>query len=98
MSNEIWLPVIGFEGLYEVSNQGRIKSLPRIMNAESGQGYKGKMKTISTQKNGYARVNLHRNAKSCPQHVHRVVALAFIPNNNPEEKDCVNHKDGNKLN
>lgn len=85
---EIWKPVIGFEGLYEVSNLGNVKSLPR-------KRCKGKVLIPHINK-GYEYVHLCMNGNTSYVKVHRIVAMAFlqsIPN-----KTHVNHIDGNKLN
>lgn len=84
---ELWNDIIGFDGLYQVSNFGKVKS------------YKRKNKTVlkeSLSKKGYKRVILYKNNKQFYYSVHRLVATAFIPN--PENKPHINHKDGNKLN
>lgn len=88
LSDEIWRPVCGFEGLYEVSDQGRIKSLKR--NTTSG----GIIKTHVNR--GYVYSHLCKNGKHRNVKVHRAVAEAFIPN--PDNKPEVNHKDENKSN
>lgn len=85
---EIWMPVVGFEGLYEVSNVGRVKSLKR--NTTSG----GIMNTNINK--GCEYVHLCKNGKHYIGKVHRLVARAFIPN--PECNRDVNHKDENPLN
>lgn len=89
-AREIWKPVKGYAGLYEVSNLGRLRSLPR-------KGTKGGIisPTYSNTKH-YAHVPLTKNAKVRTVSLHRIVAEAFIPN--PENKPQVNHKDGNKRN
>ena len=87
MKKEIWKPVVGYEGLYEVSNWGRIKSIKfgkeRILNP-------------GTNSCGYLHVGLYKNGKRKIFLVHRLVAEAFIPN--PNNLPCINHKDENKLN
>lgn len=90
MENEIWKPVGGYEGLYEVSNFGRIKSLncynykyPRIMK-------------LGKRTDGYLCVGLSKNNQTKTKSVHRLVAEAFIPN--PDNLEMVNHKDENKTN
>lgn len=83
---EIWKDIPEYEGLYQVSNQGRVKSLFR---------YKKVLKP-NILKNGYETVELFKNKSSRRMLVHRLVAMAFIenPNNLPQ----VNHKDENKQN
>lgn len=89
MADEIWKPVAGFEGLYEVSNTGRVKSLKRLHTKE---------RILSQWLNhrGYARVTLWKENRQTKHSVHRLVADAFIPN--PYGKPQVNHKDENKQN
>ena len=95
---EIWKPISGYEGFYEVSNLGRIRSLERI--AECSDGRKRKLKTRilrqSCAPSGYYTVTLHKNGKQKSGLVHRLVCEAFIPN--PLGKDEVNHKDENSKN
>lgn len=81
----IWKDVVGYEGLYEVSNDGIVRK------AETKKTLK-----VYAANNGYERVSLNRNAHNRIALVHRVVAEAFIPNE--KSKPCVNHIDGNKKN
>ena len=87
---EQWKPVEGFEGLYEISNLGRAKSL--------NYNHTGKEKILKPNKhgNGYLYVGLWKNEKRKFFLVHRLVAKAFLPN--PKGFDQVNHKDENKAN
>lgn len=85
---EIWKDVVGYEGLYKVSNLGRVKS----MNYHRS----GKEKILKTDKSRYERVPLCKNGKETTETVHKLVAMAFIPN--PYNLPQVNHKDENKLN
>lgn len=90
MSGENWLPVVGYDGLYEVSNLGRVKSLPR-KGTRGGYIYPN----YSNNKH-YAHVFLTKESKGTTISLHRLVAEAFIPN--PENKPQVNHIDGDKAN
>lgn len=97
MKKEIWKPVVGYEGLYEVSNWGRVKSLKRLV--KSPRGYRTvseKILKIWKNNKGYLYVVLCKNGiiKTC--YVHRLVAEAFI--DNPDNLPCVNHKDENPQN
>ena len=83
---EEWQPVVGFEGLYEVSNIGRVRSLTR---------YKKIIKPIITN-SGYYQYQLWHKGVRHVELAHRLVAQTFIPN--PENKSVVNHIDENKLN
>ena len=80
---EIWKDIVGYEGKYQVSNLGKVKSLD-YRNT-------GKEKVIRQykQKNGYLQVKLHKNSKQKNFKVHRLVATVFIPN--PENKPCIDH-------
>ena len=83
---EIWENIPEFDGKYQVSNFGNIKSFYK-----DPQGYIIKQRV----QQGYKIVHLHKNKKSFYFRVHRLVAEVFIPN--PEKKPQVNHKNGNKL-
>ena len=92
---EIWKDVVGFEGYYLVSNYGRIKSVSRIHTHTNGI-IPSKIKRYGDNGNGYLIVHLSKNSISHTKYVHRLVAIAFLPNplNLPE----VNHKDEDKSN
>lgn len=95
--NEIWRPVVGFEGLYEVSNQGRIKALRKIRKNGRKQShikvYEEKIMSPSTCKQ-YPIITLSNYGKVKYSTVHRIVATAFIENT--ENLPCINHKNGIK--
>ena len=95
---EIWKDIEGFEGLYQVSTQGRIKSVERYIKS-SGNTYRFAKERIMKQQinhKGYPSILLHKESVPYPRVVHRLVAMAFIPN--PQNLPQVNHKDTNKLN
>lgn len=96
--NEIWLPVVGYEGHYEISNFGSVKSIARIVVDLNGKTFNKKEIILkpSINKYGYLQVGLCVNNKLKSHTVHTLVAEAFI--DNPFNKPTVNHKDGNKLN
>lgn len=98
LSNEIWKPVVNFEGLYEVSNLGRIKALARRKNCNKGYGIiKEHIMKNSTNGGEYYKVPLTNKEHIRKYYlVHRLVAQAFIPN--PDNLPQVNHIDGQKLN
>lgn len=94
---EIWKDVVGYEGYYQVSNLGRVRSLDRI--ASNGRKIKGKI--LSTKANTppyYPRVSLSVNGKMKLVQVHRLVAQAFVYNPDPEHKTQVGHKDESRTN
>lgn len=79
---EIWKPIIGYEGLFEVSNLGRVK------NSRFNKLKKARIRS------GYYSVTLFKNGKLKSVSVHRIMAESFLA----DKKECVNHIDGNKLN
>lgn len=90
---EIWKEIKNYEGLYEISSKGRVKSLARI----SGSCVrKERLLKLNTTKDGYSFVSLSKDSKQKSFRIHRLVAEAFIPN--PDNKETVNHKDGDKSN
>ena len=89
MKEEIWRDIKGYEGLYQVSNLGRVKSL------NYNHTKKEKILNLANSK-GYLHVTLYKNSKYKIYKVHRLVAIHFIEN--PNSYSQVNHKDENKQN
>jgi hypothetical protein len=95
---EYWVPIDGYEGWYEVSDQGRVRSVDRVVKFKNGKGsraYKGQILKFRYH-NGYAMVNLNKNKKMREHYVHRLVIENFTLH--PKHKKWVNHKDGRKWN
>lgn len=87
---EIWKPVVGFEGCVEVSNLGRIRTMERLVTYSDGRVFSYKSRILKPRLNkGYLYINIARGGKGNMFKVHRIVAQAFIPN--PENKPCVDH-------
>ena len=86
--NEIWKNIENYEGLYQVSNLGRVKSLDRIDNI--GRKRKGRILKAQQINSGYLQVPLWKNNKVELKRVHRLVAEAFL--DNPDNLPEVNHK------
>ncbi len=95
--NEIWKDVVGFEGLYKVSNKGNVYSVERI--SLQGRKIGGRILKPSPNSGGYLLVGLCKNGKIKKKYMHRLVAEAFLPN--PENHPQINHidevKDNNEL-
>lgn len=84
---EIWKDVTGYEGIYQVSNLGRVKSLDRVIK---GQHFEEKIMKLQTN-NGYKWLWLNKDGKRKAKRINRLVAEEFIPN--PDNLPCVGHKD-----
>lgn len=96
--SEIWKPIPGYEGLYEVSDMGRVRSLDRVIVNKDGKPHHFSGFLLSTYLNRFGRVlvGLWKNNRIQRLSVHRLVANAFIPN--PDNLPEVNHKDENPQN
>lgn len=94
---EKWLPVVGFEGSYEVSTEGRVRSITRMVKGKNGTQHYREGQILKPQTGTtYQQVYLPVDGKQKWFYVHRLVAEAFIPN--PENLPQVNHKDENPQN
>ena len=98
MIDERWRWVVGYEGLYMVSNRGRVMSVPKRTAKSNGYmvSYDGQLLKPAKNKKGYAIVGLSRDGVLKSKAVHRLVAEAFIPNQ--EKLPSVNHIDEDKTN
>lgn len=93
---EIWKPIDGYEGLYEVSNLGRVRSL----EFRNGSGRHKRVRLLSPTDNGhgYKIIGLVVGGKKRNHYVHRLVAQSFVPNpNNLPVIDHVDHDRGNNV-
>ena len=95
---ETWRPVKGYEGIYEVSDHARVRSVDRWVTATRADGstkelhFRGKIRKLQMGLNGYLALLLNKgDGKPKPASVHRLVAEAFVPN--PDNLPEVNHKD-----
>lgn len=87
---EEWRPVKGYEGLYDVSDLGRVRSHDRLLNRKNGMvKWKGRVLKPQKGSKGHWGVSLWNNNQPKTQYVHRLVAMAFIPN--PEGYPLVRH-------
>jgi hypothetical protein len=87
MNEEAWKDVVGYEGLYGVSNTGKLRGLYDVWRKSDLMG-------LSKDTHGYYYQGLHKDGKNSNHRIHRLVAIAFIPN--PENKPQVNHINGVK--
>ena len=99
---EIWKPIKGYEGLYLISNNGRVKSTHRLVITRSGISREviDRYLKISITSSGYKAVTLSKSNIQKTICIHKLIAIAFIPN--PKNKAQVNHRNGiktdNKIN
>lgn len=96
LQEELWKDIVGYEGLYQVSNMGRVKSLSgEFIKKGNVKPNKKKERILKgSSKSKYPKVGLRKNNKQYTITIHKLVANAFIPN--PENKPFINHKNGIK--
>jgi len=100
MAHEEWRDVVGYEGLYQVSSLGRVRSLDRVVTHHKGVGnrngmarrIRGRMLCAKKTGSGYLQVSLCKDGVANQTLVHRIVAKAFVEP--VEGKDCVDHING----
>jgi hypothetical protein len=97
---EVWKPVVGYEGIYEVSNLGKVFSLPRKWIGAKGcnRSHNGKYLSVQKSTKGYLRVLLSENGKSKIREIHQLVAEAFLNHTPCGYKLVVDHIDNDKTN
>jgi hypothetical protein len=96
LPNEVWKPIENYEQFYEISSYGRVKCLPRVCGGEHNRFIsKAKIMKMKPNTNGYLQANLKKDGTVKRISVHRLVAMAFIPQE--EGKDCVDHINAVKL-
>ena len=95
MEEEIWKDVPQYEGVYQVSNQGRVRSLDRAVNAKNGcvHHYKGRVLKESIRKDGFAEVGIGNRRR----YIHRLVAEVFLDVNSIKGKYIVKHRNGIRI-
>lgn len=90
MEQEIWKDIPGYEGLYQVSNLGRVKAPPKCVGRGKKYLVGERMLSLKPTRRGYVRVHLDKDGDRKFFSVHRLVAMVFI--DNPLGLPCVNHK------
>lgn len=95
---EIWKDIKGYEGLYQVSNLGNVRSVDRVVNYKDGRKrlWKGRILKPKKDRYGYLLCDLCKKSKVKTITIHRLVAETFLPN--PNNLPEINHKDENKDN
>lgn len=97
LDGEVWKSIVGYEERYEVSNKGRVKGLERITITKKYEPHEIPSKILyGNRATEYNRITLFKNGKRESWQVHRLVCRAF--HENPDNKPCVNHIDGDKWN
>ena len=95
---EVFVDIPGYEGYYQVSNYGNVRSLDRVIKEKTGktQTLKGRILKLRINPGGYYYVEFSKNGNRATFAIHQLVAQAFL--DNPDNKPTVNHINGNKLN
>jgi hypothetical protein len=99
---EVWKDIKEYEGYYQISNYGNVRSVTRNQTQKHYSGnishytHKGRLLKPQKQRNGYYIVDLHKNGRTERKLIHRLVATAFLKNEH--NYNCINHKDSNPNN
>lgn len=99
MEEEIWKDIPGYEGYYQVSNLGRVKSLSRLIQCKNGKQYviPERRLTLTPGVNGYIDVCLRRNVKGRKMYVHQLVLITFV-GSCPDGMECRHYPDRDPTN
>lgn len=100
MSKEVWLPVKGYEGLYDVSNMGNVRSIERMTFRKNGKQngtVRSKILKPLIDQNGYCRVRLYLDYKWTQFRVHRLVMIAFVEDSDLSVDHINSDKKDNRL-
>ena len=94
--SEVWKPVVGYEGLYEISDKGRVKRVEQMITRSDGvtRRFDENIRKVSVSRKGYLRLMLSKDRVLKNHEVHRLMAEAFIPN--PERHPMVRHLNDEK--
>ena len=99
MEQVIWRDIKGYEGYYQVSSHGQVRSLDRIvMSGDFPRKIKGQILAQTTDRDGYKHLRLRKNGEEKSFFVHKLVAEEFVMNISPDDYVQVNHKDEDKAN
>lgn len=96
LPGEEWSPVAGYEDLYEISSHGRVKSIGWYVSGAKRRYARARIRVNGSDAGGYPKVELAKNGAIKTVLIHRLVAIAFVPN--PLNLGVVHHKDENRLN
>lgn len=96
---EIWKDIVGYEGLYQVSSLGNVRSLDRYVRntLKSERLVKGQLLRPAVSTSGYLQVGLHKEGVSKHNQLHQLVAKAFLEHVPNRNKTCIDHINGNKF-
>lgn len=97
-SVEEWRPVVGFEGYYEVSSEGRVRSVDRVLSTPTGpQRHRGRLLTQRLHSRGYLQASLSKDGRTSVLLIHRLVLLAFRGEHAAEARHLNGNKTDNRL-